>query len=90
MISKAYHAGLAYCLPVGEPGRHTHSHCILDSRPWKLWELGSNLDLIPHLRSFKAAIGHMYFSVSKLNSSLFQAFLFYVMFLEVNEENPRN
>lgn len=63
---------------------------MLDSRPWKLWELGSDLDFIPSLHSSKAAIGHMYFSVSKLNSSFFQAFLFYIMFFEVDEENPRN
>lgn len=89
MISKAHHAGLAYCLPAGEPGRHTDSHRTLDSRPWKLWELGSDLDFIPILHSSKATIGHMYFSVSKLNSSFFQAFLFY-MFFEVDEEHPRN
>lgn len=32
----------------------------------------------------------MHFSVSKLKSSFFQAFLFYIMFFEVDEENSRN
>ena len=48
------------------------------------------IDFISSLLPSKDAAEHICLTVSKLNLSLFQSFLFYIMFFEVDEGKPRN